>query len=645
MIGHVPSLIVFFSRCQVPVDSGESVPPLRKYARDLSADVIKEDGSESCLATQHAVEKAVDTLSAFSGCILVDKSRPSTAEATGSNSETDVETARQRTVVHRAVLNAAVIYKLASSTRRLRSKEGSSAPSTQLDDYPFSSGVKRKAHNDLLQEFWGPVLVVVSADDLVAWEEGLAPLCHAAGLELLPYYGTQDDRDVLLSYTTLQRSVTASMSHISLTAATSLYGQGIPSGNSLYTERSPFHVVLMPFDVFVTDSNSFKDVIWELQIWDQPWGYFLSNTVFEAPLPAHTRARGKSALSGEKNTFKAHFFRYHLLANAVQTARNRIISCEAIREGPDHPLPDPIEILFVIYPPALGLSWSVASGDLTAAKAAAWIAETEQKTLLNSVRPVFITLFNDFERATYTCMQVFSLCNGTNLASLVEREWQKIATAFTIVCDDALVERMLLALSKTEGGGGGGDGRAAVAPVLELLPSLEWAGTTLAIALPDEEPVPAHPTGSKVFGLNTLSGASAEESPLPPCLAQLQVTLVVHNKVRRKTTEAAVAVTQRRNYKRKTPAAKVEAPRLLLPPSAADASPSPRPSLPAAEKRVENDDSGSEDNKEGIDLSMLSETMRYHISPQDGMNDGEAAEEDSGGSEMEGSTSSISPLP
>ena len=334
---------------------------LKKYAAAASNAAIHDYGNALSIwspSSHAAVDRVLDTLVAFNSCILVDRASvppdpDSIVGVTTGDSEREVdarELQRLRSVVHRAVLNAAVIYHMAQKTRKIKKEDktgehskseiavGSNipAPAPSIS----SSATKKKSQNDSLQEFWGPVLIVCEERDLLAWEQGIRPLCSAAGLQLLPYKGTITERDHLLAYLNLSRVNPSTIGHIPLTVHVNLASPG--SGANLYTERGHCHIVLMSTELFLLDQAIFQDILWELQIWDQPFGRIIHPRQVSPPASSTTttttttttsgKGGGKSKLaSGSKKLFQQHYQCYQQMLSMAGMAKARIFSCDTLR--------------------------------------------------------------------------------------------------------------------------------------------------------------------------------------------------------------------------------------------------------------------------------------------------------------------------
>ena len=364
----------------------------------------------SQLSAQMAVDRVVDTLNAFSSCILVDKvpevpvgAAVGPAGGGGEEAEDRDELLRLQSVVHRAVLSASAIYQMARSTRKSSTTNDSEPTSSSAVSPPgfglgSQSASKKKSHSDVLQEFWGPVLVVCAEGDLTAWEEGLQPLVRRSGMVLLPYRGEQTDRDQLLTYLNLQRVHPAPIGHIPITVNVNLSSSGSASGqgNNLYSERSPCHVVLMSMEVFLSDFGIFHDILWELQVWDQPWGPFIrsataastSEPLLLPPVPVSGKGSKSKASSGSGtggSAFKSHYRSYQQMIAATAMSRRRLFSCDSLYSRTDGGLPDLMETLLAVFPSSVGLNTFYHSNAQPSGRTSLVNLEAEHYLLSNSV--------------------------------------------------------------------------------------------------------------------------------------------------------------------------------------------------------------------------------------------------------------------
>ena len=337
-------------------ESDQMLTSLKRYATAVSDAAIHDSGFPSSgiwsLSSRTAIDRVLHTLAAFNSCIFVDRvSDPSDPEkgAPTEHNEWEVdenELRRLRSVVHRAVLNAAIIYRMAHRTRKIKKEDkpeeqaitaetvaGSAAAIPPTEPSAPASATKRKAQNDSLQEFWGPVLIVCDEKDFLAWEQGLRPLCSAVGLQILPYKGTITERDQLLTYLNLHRVSPSPVGHVPLTVHVNLATSG--NGSTLYTERGPCHVILISAELFLSEHGVFQDILWELQIWDQPFGRFIHPRQ-AASLAATTTSSGKGSgksklTSGTKKLFQQHFLCYQLMLSMAGKAKAKIFSCDSLR--------------------------------------------------------------------------------------------------------------------------------------------------------------------------------------------------------------------------------------------------------------------------------------------------------------------------
>jgi hypothetical protein len=153
-----------------------------------------------------------------------------------------------------------------------------------------SSSSKSKKKKNTPVSRWGPILIITKIKDLLTWEEILRKECEipvlvttetSRPLRVLSYYGNTTDRALLRSYLT---------------------------SSSLYTERSPCHIVLTHYEALLTDIYYFKLIRWQMVILDEGW----------------------SIVSNLKNK--------HLLdeINSLQT-RHKIISCSSLSASSSSP--------------------------------------------------------------------------------------------------------------------------------------------------------------------------------------------------------------------------------------------------------------------------------------------------------------------
>eukprot|EP01036_Dinobryon_divergens_P029535 gene29535-38650_t len=514
-------------------EGGHVLASLKKYAAAASNAAIRDYGNALGIwspSSHLAIDRVLDTLAAFNSCILVDRATVPldpdySAGITAGDGEWDVdehELQRLRSVVHRAVLNASVIYHMAQKTRKFKSEDtigdpikteiagGANIPSAPSIS---SSATKKKSQNDSLQEFWGPVLIVCDEKDLSAWEQGIRPLCSAAGLQLLPYKGTVTERDHLLAYLNLSRVNPTTIGHVPLTVHVNLSSPG--SGANLYTERGHCHVVLMSTELFLLDQAIFQDILWELQIWDQPFGRFIHPRQ-RSPLTVSTTATnsgkggGKSKLdNGSKKLFQQHYQCYQQMLSMAGMTKARIFSCDTLRcssnssletlsrlstledisnssgknrsgdFGPLHP-PDIVETVFAVFPSAMGLTKFYNNMNMSSGKASLVDTEAEHYLLSNSLFSLY--------GPGYTALD-----DNTML------ELQKIATAFTIICEDQVEHSIRAAqtlynssISSTTGGDNPptdssekdeSEVQKSYAQIYDILPHLEWVGLTLSLEI------------------------------------------------------------------------------------------------------------------------------------------------------------------
>lgn len=151
--------------------------------------------------------------------------------------------------------------------------------------------------------------------------------------------------------------------------------------NNLYSERSPCHVILMPHEVFLADSYVFREVVWELQIWDQPWEFFFNSMSQSAPVAS----KGKSKGGAEKNSrFRLQYHKYQQMISSGCTAKRRLFSCDSLQSKINGSIPDVVELIFATFPTALGLAVAVYNSSVN--KSTLSTAEIEHNMLLNSVR-------------------------------------------------------------------------------------------------------------------------------------------------------------------------------------------------------------------------------------------------------------------
>jgi hypothetical protein len=153
-----------------------------------------------------------------------------------------------------------------------------------IDYFNTTSKSKKKKNTPVSR--WGPILIIAKIKDLLIWEDLLrrecetTPVVHTNSdtmsqpLRVLSYYGNTTDRALLRSYLT---------------------------SSSLYTERSPCHIILTHYEALLSDIYYFKLIRWQMLILDEGW----------------------SIVSNLKNK--------HLLdeINSLQT-RHKILSCSSL---------------------------------------------------------------------------------------------------------------------------------------------------------------------------------------------------------------------------------------------------------------------------------------------------------------------------
>lgn len=294
-------------------------------------------------AFNHTVDRMLRLLANDLSALLVDR-----AKATAS---------REEACVHRAMLLGAIIAQgIGHPDRFLINGQPSSSlihdtyPAMYTALYPHTTsnaltssnggdGGNANSHSNkraLLNEGWGPVLIVTKLMDLEAMEAGLSTLLFAQGVQIMPYYGSDSDRISMRSY----------LRSLSLPSSSSSgAGGGLNSlGSGLYTERSHSHIVLTNYETLLLDAHFFKDLHWALIAYDSPCG------LFQAPaspaIPAPTEASLGDAAQQLLTVLKSRH--RILLSGPPAPAINSSSSMPAIGL-------DPYRISAVLLPWALGL--------------------------------------------------------------------------------------------------------------------------------------------------------------------------------------------------------------------------------------------------------------------------------------------------
>ena len=113
----------------------------------------------------------------------------------------------------------------------------------------------------------GPVLIVVKIDDFIAWEDVLRKYVLEKH-KVVPYIGTEDDRDNIRSFISNVYS-----SYRPWTNGDKWYKEGKDYNcYAYYSPKGYCDVILVNYKSFIEDFECFMDVYWHLMIMDEPWG-------------------------------------------------------------------------------------------------------------------------------------------------------------------------------------------------------------------------------------------------------------------------------------------------------------------------------------------------------------------------------------
>lgn len=226
--------------------------------------------------------RGISVLSSQLNAVIVDKP---CQDRTSEGENIESEEVEEEEVMHRALLIGSLIATYCGQ------------PKPDVDPRVASEIRRfRKIAATESADVWGPILLVCKMADMAAWEAGLAAVVREFQLEILPYYGSDNDRMSLRSYL----------------RALSTVGGMYPIGSGFYSERSHCHIILISYETLLLDLHYFKEVLWFLMIFDESWGFF-SNSKYVSlfpPMMELLRSRHKvfasSALSTPSTPSKDH---------------------------------------------------------------------------------------------------------------------------------------------------------------------------------------------------------------------------------------------------------------------------------------------------------------------------------------------------
>ena len=115
---------------------------------------------------------------------------------------------------------------------------------------------------------WGPFLIVCPNSTLHQWGDEVSKF--APSLKVQPYWGTQKERQII---------------------------RGDWSSSSLYTQQSPFHVLITSYHILVTDAKYFHRIRWQYLICDEAQALKNANSQRWRAL-LHLKCRNRVLLTG-----------------------------------------------------------------------------------------------------------------------------------------------------------------------------------------------------------------------------------------------------------------------------------------------------------------------------------------------------------
>jgi hypothetical protein len=377
---------------------------------------------------QFCVERATALLNLGHNIIVVDKTHAPAPPAPDATLPAPV----LPNLVHRIRLISSII----------RSNIGT------IDYFNVSKSKKKKATP---VSRWGPILIIAKIKDLLTWEDILKQECeipielsiehrdntHNNGgggattsgsststssnnststssnnsrpLRLLSYYGNTTDRALLRSYLT---------------------------SSSLYTERSPCHIILTHYEALLSDIYYFKFIRWQMVILDEGW----------------------SVVSNLKNK--------HLLEeiNSLQM-RHKILSCSSLSQ------------------PSSSSGGSCAGdnltsvGDVTAASPPLPSVQQYPDILL-TVQFLFPTLWNTLDLQidnTSGSLLSSSSSSSGSMECMTKRLLQQLCASLTAICDEEISNLVHSHSLDTD------EDTIQYYDIVENLPWYEWDGVNVHI--------------------------------------------------------------------------------------------------------------------------------------------------------------------